>query len=169
MQDFYNIGFIKLKDPQCHSIIEMDTMNWGTKGSVGLRVQSDNPGIDVKIAEMQSYIEENILKKYWNTVIVSRDDVEIVDGMDAATVEWHHDYFEGQSNCGVLVYYDTMIEATGGSLSIKKADDDTTVNTIYPAAGDIVILNQGTDFLHKVNRMLMGVPRRVALFHYWVE
>ena len=169
-EDFYTKGFINIRDESCYNMIHIDSLNWGEKGTVGVRKQLGNPGIEIIIDCMQDYIKDSILSNFWNDVITSKDDIEVVEGMDAATLEWHHDFYEGKSNCGVLVYYDSMDEDTGGSLSIKRANDkDHKVITFYPTAGDIVILNQGTDFLHRVDPIKMNVPRRVALFHYWVE
>lgn len=70
---------------------------------------------------------------------------------------WHNDLMRAWPgfNSSINCYFDTSDESTGGQLQFHPAEEsisDTSamLTSIYPKKYDIIILNQNTNFVHRV-------------------
>ena len=168
-QEFLEKGFTVVHDPALIKLLDIDSIEWSKKGNVNLQIEEGTPDIEKRKIKVQDYIIENYLLKYYKTARISY--VEITQGIDEEyTSVWHHDFAKDDTtvNIGVLLYFDTLDQDTGGYLQVKSAQSDLVYN-YYPRAGDVLFLNQTPAFLHRVESLKMPLPRRVGIFNFWVE
>lgn len=168
--EFKQKGFTVFHDPAVGQFLDIDTINWSQKGTINLQVEQGTPDIELRKNKVQNFIIEKYLSTVYKSATVSY--VEITQGIDEEyTSVWHHDFAKDDVtvNIGVLLYFDTLDKETGGYLQIKKPNNPNSVNNYYPVAGDVLFLNQTPEFVHRVEPLRMPLPRRVAIFNFWVD
>jgi hypothetical protein len=155
---------------------DMDRIVWAEMGTTpdaeplqipDRALGDDGFSLEKEIEITQNCLAEKFLKPHWN--IVRNNFVEITNGVDSPTHEWHHDHLVDDLNVGIIMYFDTMDPDIGGSISIKRACDDVITGHYCPKRYDLIIINQTEEILHKVEPLKLQIPRRVGIFHYWVE
>jgi hypothetical protein len=129
-----------------------------------------NVEIEKDLPEITDLIEKQLLcqfvdyvsSHYVNTVYNNFQVMcaNVWDGVDAGSMTWHNDNVEG-FDFNVLYYYDSTSEDTGGEIEFKHPSGE---DKIYPQAGNLIFINQASQFQHRANRS--STSRRVASIEY---
>jgi len=166
LDKFLNNGFIKINDPKAFKFFDIDSVEWTEKGSEGLAIIKRNQKIENQLDKTREYVSDKHIMPIFGSHAYSK--IEVVDGLDLATLVWHNDLVEGP-NCGCLMYCDDTDEETGGAIMFRHARSKEEIIKYYPKKYDILIVNHSLRFQHMVTEQKMPVPRRVISLNFNID
>ena len=166
-ESFITKGCVRVNDSSMFSEIDFETLTWQNAGMIGLPIVKKTDDVKLAISKTQKLIGEKYVKTLDENYNIG-ELCEIVNGMDQPTLEWHNDLVEGYNLC-VLLYFDSMDEEIGGSISVRNSITKEITESFYPQYGDILIMNHSKRFEHIVSPLNIPLPRRVASFNYYIN
>lgn len=167
IDSFLTKGFIILNDKNSFNFIDINDIKWTDAGHVGLQVVIKENKIRNELLETQKYLGEKYVKQIdFNYKLA--DKIDLVNGMDEATLIWHNDLIEGPNLC-ILAYFDDMDEDIGGAICFRNSETKEEIIKYYPIQNDIIIMNQSLKYEHIVTPLKLKLPRRVASFNYYIN
>jgi hypothetical protein len=167
IDDFLTKGYIILNDKNCFEFIDINDVKWTDAGYVGLQVVIKEQKIYQQLLDTQKHLGEKYVKQIDKNYKLD-DKIDLVNGMDNATLMWHNDLIEGPNLC-ILAYFDTMDEDIGGAICFREAQTKKELINYYPQQYDVIIMNQSMKFEHIVTPLNLKLPRRVASFNYYIN
>jgi hypothetical protein len=167
IDNFLSKGHIYLNDSNAFKYIDIHNVQWSDPGCIGLSVAIKDQELKNQLVETQTYLAKKYVKEIDNNYKIS-EKIDLVNGMDKATLEWHNDMIIVSNLC-VLMYFDSMDEDIGGAIQFRNTKTKELINSYYPKQHDIVIMNQSEQFEHMVTSLKIKMPRKVASFHYFVN
>ena len=165
LDKFLNNGFFKVNDPKAFKFFDIDAVDWTEKGEMGVSIIKRNEKIEKQLEKTKEYVSDKYILPLSSHAYGK---IEVVNGLDKPTLEWHNDLIEGP-NCGCLLYFDDTDEDTGGNISFRRKSDKEVISSFYPKKYDILVLNQSLKFQHKVDPQKMPVPRRVMSLNFYID
>jgi len=167
LNEFLTNGHYKINDVVPLNFIDIYRVKWYDACHMGLQLAiKDNKLID-QLKLVQEYLSNTYVKQI-DPNYKSVDKIDLVNGMDDATLVWHNDLVEGPNLC-ILVYFDTMDKDIGGAIQFRNTQTKELINSYYPQQHDIIIMNQSLKFEHIVTPLNFKLPRRVASFNYYIN
>jgi len=167
IDDFLTKGFIILNDKDSFKFIDINDIQWTDAGHVGLQVVIKKEKIQNELLTTQKYLGEKYVKQIDSNYKLANK-IDLVNGMDEATLVWHNDLIEGPNLC-ILAYFDNMDEDIGGAICFRKSETKEDLIKYYPIENDILIMNQSLKYEHIVTPLKLKLPRRVASFNYYID
>jgi hypothetical protein len=167
IENFLKNGFIILNDKKSFKFIDIYDLQWTDAGNVGLQIVIKENKIQNELLQTQKYLGEKYVKQI-DINYKFFDKIDLVNGMDDATLIWHNDLIK-ESNLCILMYFDTMDKDIGGAIQFRFAHNKKLINSYYPKQHDIIIMNQSLKFEHKVTSLKIKMPRKVASFNYLIN
>jgi len=167
LNEFLINGHHKLNDIVPLNFIDIYRVEWSDAGYVGLQVAFKDNILKNQLKKVQEYLGNNYVKQIDPDYKIA-DKIDLVNGMDAATLVWHNDLIEGPNLC-ILAYFDTMDKDIGGAIQFRNTQTKELINSYYPQQHDIIIMNQSLKFEHIVTPLNFKLPRRVASFNYYIN
>ena len=168
LDKFLKQGYVLLNDKEAFKFIDLNEVKWTDAGDVGLQIVIKEPLIQKQLLDTREYLGEKYVKQI-DVNYKSSDKIDLVNGMDKATLVWHNDMIKRGPNFCILAYFDTMDNDIGGAICFRKTLNKKQLIEHYPKPYDLIIMNQSIKFEHKVNPLKLKLPRRVASFHYYVN
>ena len=166
-EEFLTKGCVRINDPSVFSEIDFETLRWKNSGMVGLPIVERDEQVQTAINTTQKILGEKYVKILDENYNVGQL-CEIVNGMDQPTLVWHNDLVEGYNVC-ILLYFDSMDEDIGGSISFRDSTTKEITESFYPQYGDVLIMNHSKRFEHIVSELKIPLHRRVASFNYYIN
>ena len=166
LDKFLNNGFYKLSDSKAFKFFDIDTVEWTDNTKIGVLIIERNDKIEKQLEQTRDYVSDNIILPYLGSHAFSR--IEVINGIDKPTLEWHNDLIEGP-NCGCLLYFDDTNEDTGGSIKFRHARSKDEICEIYPKKYDIIVINHSLRFQHMVTEQKIPVPRKVMSLNFYLD
>lgn len=166
IDDFLTKGFIILNDKDSFQFIDINDIKWTDAGHVGLQVVIKENKIQNELLETQKYLGEKYVKQIDPNYKLANK-IDLVNGMDEATLIWHNDLIEGPNLC-ILAYFDDMDEDIGGAICFRNSETKEKIIKYYPIQNDLIIMNQSMKYEHIVTPLKLKLPRRVASFNYYI-
>lgn len=163
LDTFLNKGYSLLKDEKLLKTFDMDSLDWGEKGHMGVALAKRDATIDKQLERLADKVSDNYVMPIFGSHGISK--IEVVNGLDKPTLEWHNDLIEGP-NLGCLLYYDDTDEDTGGSISFRFKKTKEVTAQFYPKKYNILFINHSLRFQHIVEEQKMPVPRRVISMNF---
>ena len=163
LDTFLNKGYSLLKDEKLLKTFDMDSLDWGEKGHMGVALAKRDATIDKQLERLADKVSDNYVMPIFGLHGISK--IEVVNGLDKPTLEWHNDLIEGP-NLGCLLYYDDTDEDTGGSISFRFKKTKEVTAQFYPKKYNILFINHSLRFQHIVEEQKMPVPRRVISMNF---
>jgi len=167
LSEFLTNGHYKLNNDKVFSYIDINNIQWTDAGHVGLQVAIKNEELINLLKKTQKYLGDILIKPIDPNYKLT-DKIDLVNGMDAATLVWHNDLIEGPNVC-ILAYFDTVDKDIGGAIQFRNSETKELINSYYPKQYDIIIMNQSLKFEHIVTPLKLKLPRRVASFNYYIN
>tara|TARA_B110000503_G_C7136033_1_gene408820 strand:- start:319 stop:840 length:522 start_codon:yes stop_codon:yes gene_type:complete len=167
INDFLTKGFIILNDEEPFKFIDINDIGWTEAGHVGLQVVIKEDKIQNELIKVQKYLGEKYVKQIDPNYRLA-DKIDLVNGMDQATLVWHNDLVEGPNLC-ILAYFDSMDEDVGGAICFRISETKEDLIKYHPIQNDVLIMNQSLKYEHIVTPLKLKLPRRVASFNYFVN
>ena len=167
LDNFLTRGYVLTNDKDAFEFIDLNEIKWTDAGHVGLQVVIKDETIQKQLLDTQKYLGEKYVKQIDINYKLS-DKIDLVNGMDKATLVWHNDLIEGPNLC-ILIYFDTMNSNIGGAISFRETLTENNLVNHYPVQYDILIMNQSKKFQHIVTPLKLNLPRRVASFNYFID
>jgi hypothetical protein len=165
LNNFYNNGFVVVNDPEIFTDFQdIDSWEWINKKHQSLQRIKPSSEIDYIMMITQNIIGEKYVKQFNNNYTLGGD-LDLVNGMDAATLSWHNDNQEGYNLCALL-YFDSVDEEIGGMTRFRDIQTKQITGEFYPKKYDISLMNHSIHFEHIVTPMILPLDRRVALFNF---
>jgi len=168
LDKFLKQGYVLLNDKEAFKFIDLNEVKWTDAGDVGLQIVIKEPLIQKQLLDTREYLGEKYVKQI-DVNYKSSDKIDLVNGMDKATLVWHNDMIKRGPNFCILAYFDTMDNDIGGAICFRKTLNKKQLIEHYPKPYDLIIMNQSIKFEHKVTPLKLKLPRRVASFHYYVN
>ena len=166
LDTFLNKGYTLLRDEKLLKTFDIDALDWGEKGDMGVALAKRNEDINKQLEKLADKVSDNYVMPIFGSHGVSK--IEVVNGLDKPTLEWHNDLVEGP-NCGCLLYFDDTDEDTGGAIKFRHAKSKDQISEIYPKKFDIIVINHSLRFQHMVTEQKMPVPRRVMSLNFYLD
>lgn len=166
LDKFLNNGFYKLSDSKAFKFFDIDNVKWIDNAKIGVLIIERNDKIEKQLEQTRDYVSDNIILPHLGSHAFSK--VEVLNGIDKPTLEWHNDLVEGP-NCGCLLYFDDTNEDTGGSIKFRHARSKDEICEIYPKKYDIIVINHSLRFQHMVTEQKMPVPRKVMSLNFYLD
>ena len=163
LDKFLNKGYSLLKDEKLLKTFDMDSLDWGEKGHMGVALAKRGATTDKQLERLADKVSDNYVMPIFGSHGISK--IEVVNGLDKPTLEWHNDLIEGP-NLGCLLYYDDTDEDTGGSISFRFKKTKEVTAQFYPKKYNILFINHSLRFQHIVEEQKMPVPRRVISMNF---
>jgi len=157
LDKFLNNGFYKLSDSKAFKFFDIDNVKWIDNAKIGILIIERNDKIEKQLEQTRDYVSDNIILPHLGSHAFSK--VEVLNGIDKPTLEWHNDLVEGP-NCGCLLYFDDTNEDTGGSIKFRHARSKDEICEIYPKKYDIIVINHSLRFQHMVTEQKIPVSRK---------
>ncbi len=167
IEKFLTKGFILLNDKDSFKFIDINDIQWTDAGHVGLQVVIKEDKIQNELLKTQKYLGEKYVKQIDANYKLANK-IDLVNGMDEATLVWHNDLIEGPNLC-ILAYFDTMDKDTGGAIKFRNTETKELMISCYPHQYNLLIMNQSKRFEHIVEPLLLKLPRKVASFNYYID
>lgn len=92
--------------------------------------------------------------------------IHMFNGSDFGVTRWHNDQKEGHV-LTILYYFDESSFDIGGELMIRRVKEPNKIYLVFPQPHWLIILNQSTEFEHKVG--FPKLDRRVLSFDCQVK
>ena len=167
LDNFLTQGYIIQNDKSILQLIDLNEVKWTDAGHVGLQVVIKEQSIHQQLLNTQKHLGEKYVKPIDKNYTLA-DKIDLVNGMDNATLVWHNDLIEGPNLC-ILAYFDTMDNDIGGAICFRETETKKELINYYPQQYDIIIMNQSMKFEHIVTSLKLKLPRRVASFNYYIN
>lgn len=167
LDKFLTQGFVLDNNIEAFKFIDLNEIKWTDAGHVGLQVVIKKQSIQQQLLDTQKYLGEKYVKQIDENYKLA-DKIDLVNGMDKATLVWHNDLIEGPNLC-VLTYFDTMDNDIGGAICFRETLTKKQLIEHYPKQYDLLIMNQSSKFEHMVTSLKLKLPRRVASFNYFID
>jgi hypothetical protein len=167
LDNFLTQGYVIENDKDVFKFISLDNINWTDDEKIGLQICKKEELIENQLLDTQKYLGEKYVKLIDKNYKLS-DKIDLVNGVDKATMLWHNDLIEGP-NCGCLLYFDDTDEDTGGAIKFRHAKSKDQICEIYPKKYDIIVINHSLRFQHIVTEQKMPVPRRVMSLNFYLD
>jgi len=167
IDNFLTKGFVILNDKDPFRFIDINDIQWTDAGHVGLQVVIKEEKIQNELLTTQKYLGEKYVKQIDSNYKLANK-IDLVNGMDEATLVWHNDLIEGPNLC-ILTYFDDMDIDIGGAICFRKTETKEDMIKHYPKKNDILIMNQSLKYEHIVTPLKLKLPRRVASFNYYID
>jgi hypothetical protein len=167
IDNFLTKGFVILNDKTSFQFVDINDIKWSNAGHVGLQVVIKEEKIQNELLSTQKHLGEKYVK-HIDTNYKLANKIDLVNGMDQATLDWHNDLIEGPNLC-ILAYFDDMDDDTGGAICFRNSETKEELIKYYPIQNDLVIMNQSLKFEHIVTPLKLKLPRRVASFNYYID
>ena len=166
LDKFLNNGFYKLSDSKAFKFFDIDNVKWIDNAKIGVLIIERNGKIEKQLEKTRDYVSDNVILPHLKSHGFGK--IEVVNGLDKPTLEWHNDLVEGP-NCGCLLYFDDTNEDTGGSIKFRHARSKDEICEIYPKKYDIIVINHSLRFQHMVTEQKMPVPRKVMSLNFYLD
>ena len=166
LDKFLNNGFYKLSDSKAFKFFDIDNVKWIDNAKIGILIIERNDKIEKQLEQTRDYVSDNIILPHLGSHAFSK--IEVLNGIDKPTLEWHNDLVEGP-NCGCLLYFDDTNEDTGGSIKFRHARSKDEICEIYPKKYDIIVINHSLRFQHMVTEQKMPVSRKVMSLNFYLD
>jgi len=160
-------GFVVFTDVSCFQYIDINTVEWTEQGTITLRVVKRNEKINYALHMTQEYLGEKYIRPLFGKYYFSYCD--LVNGVDDNVYEWHNDYEENKVNIAILLYFSDTDQDIGSGIGFRLVSNKQSTGFFYPKEGDVCIINQTSNFQHKLTKQNIPLPRIVASFHYYVD
>jgi hypothetical protein len=167
LDNFLTQGYIIENDKSVIKFINLDNVKWIEDKNLSLQICKKEKLIENQLLDIQKYLGEKCVKQIDKNYKLA-DKIELVNGIDNATLMWHNDLVEGPNLC-ILAYFDTMDEDIGGAICFRETETKKELINYYPQQYDIIIMNQSMKFEHIVTPLKLKLPRRVASFNYYIN
>lgn len=167
LNEFLTNGHYKINDVVPLNFIDIYRVKWYDACHMGLQLAIKDNKLIGQLKRVQEYLSDTYVKQI-DPNYKSVDKIDLVNGMDDATLVWHNDLVEGPNLC-ILVYFDTMDKDIGGAIQFRNTQTKELINSYYPQQHDIIIMNQSLKFEHIVTPLNFKLPRRVASFNYYIN
>ena len=167
LDNFLTQGYVLTNDKDAFEFIDLNEIKWTDAGHVGLQVVIKDESIKKQLQDTQKYLGEKYVKQIDINYKLS-DKIDLVNGMDKATLVWHNDLIEGPNLC-ILAYFDTMDSDIGGAICFRETLSKRELIEHYPKQYDLLVMNQSMKFEHMVTSLKLKLPRRVASFNYYID
>jgi len=159
-----SLGFYETNIAGILDTVNLSTIVWVPDGAPNVLVpQEPNDILSTQLNCVDDHIRA-ILAPAFKSVVTGK--IELWDGTEPTSCEWHNDLVEGW-NLFALIYFNDMDPENGGSVSFKTPADD--VYTVYPKYGTCVFVNMEPWYFHKVEPLCNPQPRVVLNICYRVE
>jgi hypothetical protein len=165
--DFLTKGCVIFNDSYAFQFIDINDIKWSDAGHVGLQVVIKEEKIQNELLSTQKYLGEKYVKQLDPNYKLANK-IDLVNGMDQATLQWHNDLIEGPNLC-ILAYFDDMDYDIGGAICFRNSETKEEIIKYYPIQNDLIIMNQSLKYQHIVTTLKLKLPRRVASFNYYVN
>ena len=167
LDNFLTQGYVIENDKDVFKFISLDNINWTDDEKIGLQICKKEELIENQLLDTQKYLGEKYVKLIDKNYKLS-DKIDLVNGVDKATMLWHNDLIEGP-NCGCLLYFDDIDNDTGGAIKFRHSKSKDQICEIYPKKYDIIFINHSLRFQHIVTEQKMSVPRRVMSLNFYLD
>lgn len=167
LDNFLTQGYVIENNKDVFKFINLDNVKWIKDKNLGLQICKKEKLIENQLLDTQKYLGEKYVKLIDKNYKLS-DKIDLVNGIDKATLLWHNDLIEGPNLC-ILIYFDTMNSNIGGAISFRETLTENNLVNHYPVQYDILIMNQSEKFQHIVTPLKLNLPRRVASFNYFID
>jgi hypothetical protein len=166
IDDIYSKGFVKFREPDGLSLIELDKFRLLNveERSRDNGVKDVDPELSSRMTLFAHHIKGKYVDPFWKNAVYNK--FIVWEGIDKDNQGWHTDMFEGY-DVFFLYYFDTQHSETGGSINFKWKDPETgeeKTESHYPVAGDLFMVSNCRGFWHRAESTT--IRRRIASFDF---
>jgi hypothetical protein len=138
-------GFYKFDASELLSRVDISNVTWVEDDAPNVFIPMDDETLDDQLREFNS----NLIEMFGNAfATVTTGKIELWDGTEPTSCEWHNDLIEGW-NLFALIYFNEAVPNNGGAVMFKSIIDDSEY-IVYPSYGTCVLVNMQPWYFHRV-------------------